>query len=192
ASEAQGMLAAGAHQQAFHLVAPYSQFSSSGREILQAEWEFELLGHGHEQLTATCGVLGRKKRNMHIQSALPFQVNLEQVGPAGGEYPQDLPTVAGVAHLLGQHRVDATGKPAVALAAATAPGGLVSLVHEDYDLAEGMKNAEDSFQIAFGGTHPFVAEVFQLHTGNPKFSCPALNQEGLARTNPTGNEVAHG
>src|SRR5262249_53017188 len=95
ASEAQGMLAAGAHQQAFHLVAPYSQFSSSGREILQAEWEFELLGHGHEQLTATCGVLGRKKRNVHIQSALPFQVNLEQVGPAGGEYPQDLPTVAG-------------------------------------------------------------------------------------------------
>ena len=120
-----------------------------------------------------------------------FRSTSSEVGPAGGEDPDDLPAVLRVAHLLGQHAVDAAREARVAVAAAALARHLVGLVHEDDDLPEGVEDREDLLEVALGGAHPLLAEVLQLDAGDPDLAGQALDEEGLAGADAAGEQVAH-
>src|SRR6185295_15799909 len=58
----------------------------------------------------------REDRDLHVDAAGALQVDLDQIRPAGGEDPDDASAVRRVAHLLGEHAVDAAGEAGVAAA----------------------------------------------------------------------------
>ena len=117
--------AARAHQQRLDLVAADLESGGDLRKVVGSGREPELLRHRQEQLAPAGLVLRREERDVDVEAALALEIDLEQVGTAGGEHPHDAAAVLGVGHLLCQHRVDAAGEAAVAVAAATPPGGLI-------------------------------------------------------------------
>ena len=56
---------------------------------------------------------------------------------------------------------------------------------------EGLQQAEDLFQIAFGAADPLVAEVLQLHHRHARFAGQAFDHEGLAGADRAAEQIAH-
>src|SRR4029450_4551065 len=53
------------------------------------------------------------------------------------------------------------------------------------------EHREDLLEIRLRSSYPAVPEILEDHAGYPEFAGPALHQEGLAGSDPAGNQVPH-
>ena len=173
-------------EDAFELVPPQGDVIGERRQILGGQRQLELPRDGQQQRLALGGGFRREQRDVDVEPALPLEVDLDQVRARRREHPEDAAAVAGLGHLLGQHRVDAAGQAAVAVAAFAAARRLVGLVHEHDHLAERTQDGEDLLQVRLGRADPAVAEVLEDHAGDAELARPALHQERLAGADAAG------
>ena len=107
------------------------------------------------------GSLDVKKRNLAVETAGAFEIDIEFVGPVGHHQKEDASAIGRVGHELLDARNDARRSAAVAFAirAAKRP---VTLVNDHDDLPDGPDHVEDFFEIAFGGADPLGTKILQL------------------------------
>ena len=139
-------------------------------------------------MRSCCG----EKGNFDVNPARAFKVYFDEVRSAGGECPKDFSAIARIAHLFRHHAVDAAIDTRVSAIRIATPECLVGFIDKDNATAEGFEQAEDFFKVGFGRSYPFVAKIFHLHHRYTCFACEALDQEGLASSHGTAEEVAHG
>ena len=128
---------------------------------------------------------------MDVETALALEIHLEEVGPRRREDPDDAAAVARVRHLLRQHRVDAPGQAAVAVAALTFAGSLIGFVDKDDDLSQRAQDGKDLFQVGFRRAHPAVAKILEYHARDAELARPALHEERLSGADAAADQVAH-
>ena len=89
-------------------------------------------------------------------------------------------------HLLGEHRVDAAGQAAVAVAALALARRLIGFVDEHHDLAERAQHREDLLEVRLGRADPAIAEVLEDDARDAELARPALHEERLAGADAAG------
>ena len=173
-----------AHQHALDLVAAEAGVRVERGRSASASGNFSFFAIALNSARHLVRRLRREERDVHVEPALPLEIDFEQVRARRREHPQDAPAVARVGHLLGEHRVDAARQPAVAVAALALAGSLVGLVDEHDDLADRLEHREDLLEVRLGRADPPIAEVLEDDARDAELARPALHQEGLAGADP--------
>src|ERR1700733_11997163 len=101
---------------------------------------------------------------MDLGPSLALQVDRQEVGPAGEQHPEQLSTIASVAHLGGDHRKDAAGGTRIAAGFAVAQG-CVGFIDDDDDGPHGPQNVQDLLEVALGLADVLGAKVSKLDAG---------------------------
>tara|TARA_B110000881_G_C18578479_1_gene520146 strand:+ start:1499 stop:2242 length:744 start_codon:yes stop_codon:yes gene_type:complete len=156
------------------------------------EFEAAFSAQGSEEGKSFAFFGGREDGDFDVDTARAFEIDLDKVGAAGGEDPDELATVTRVGHLLGYHGIDTARNAGVAGAGGAFSEGLVGFVDEDYTAVESVKEGENLFEVGLGGSDPAVAEVFERDDRNASFACEALGEVGFSGAHGAAKEVAHG
>ena len=161
------------------------------RQIGLVQRELQLARNRAEERAHLVGGLRREQRDVDVEAPLPLEIDLEQIGTRRREHPEDAAAVARVAHLLGEHRVDAARQAAVAIAALALARRLIGLVDEHHHLADRLQHREDLLEVRLGGADPAIAEVLEDDARHAELARPALHEEGLAGADSPGNQIPH-
>ena len=128
---------------------------------------------------------------MHIQAALPFQIDFQEIRPGGCKNPYDAAPVARIRHFFGEHRINTSGQTTIAILTAALAGCLIGFIDEHDHLSQGMQHRKNFLEIRFCHANPAVAEILKNNARNAQFTGPAFNDERLAGSDAAGDEVTH-
>ena len=151
-----------------------------------------VFGYCLDELKTFFGRGGGEERDFEIDATRAFEIDLDKVGSAGGEDPDDAAAVFFVAHFLGEHGVDAAGDGGFAAAGIATAERLIGFVDEDVTFADGFDGAENFFEIALGAAIPFVSEVLEDDNGNIRFTGKATDEKRFAGADGAAEKIAHG
>ena len=146
--------------------------SSSGRSA-SSSGNLSLRAMARNSARISSAALGREERDVHVETALPLQIDLEQIGTRGGEHPQDAPAVARVATSPWPASRRRARQPAVAVAALALARRLIGLVDEHDDLADRVQHREDLLEVRLGRADPPIAEVLEDDAGDAELARPS-------------------
>src|SRR5947208_3677151 len=114
--------------------------------------------HGAKECETLFGRVGIEQGNVFLGSALPLQVNRQQVGTAGEEKPNHFAAQFSIPHELcdlGKHTV---AHATIARTRSVAELS-ISFVYNHSNGAHCLEQIENSFQIAFRDSLPHAAEI---------------------------------
>lgn len=135
---------------------------------------------------------GWQEGDFYINAPWSFEIDFDQIRAAGGEQPEDFPTIRGFAHFLGNHGVNASGEASIVGPGVAFPEGLIGFIDE-YDAAsESAKKPEDAFEVGLGAADPAVAKISELDDRDAGLTGEAIGKIGFASANRAADKIAHG
>src|SRR6185503_13183338 len=131
-----------------------------------------------------------KKRNLAIETARAFQIDVEFVGTIRHHQEQYAPAIRGVRHELLDTRDDTRRRAAIPFPVSVAKS-TIAFVDDHYDLTDSANHVQDLFEIALSRAHPLRTKVLQLDRRQPALFRKRFRNERLSSSHWTGKQNSH-